>query len=342
MTPDLIERYITYISAVRRYSGRTCEIYRDGIEDFFRFIYKDDPICKGAPAPTDRKSMTYSRPGLDDRKYIEALTVNCIRGYEADMLDRGLKPRTVHLHISILSGFCRFLIKEGLMDSNPAKLVARPKMEKKLPAFYRKEQMDEYFRATDYYAGEPIEGDTRESAYRKRLERVIISTLYYTGIRRSELISLDICDLDRFRKTLRVRGKGDKMREIPIIASLFQEIMLYLQTVETMALCDRFLSSPLFVTLSGNRLYPGLVDRTVKNGLGAIQGITARKSPHVLRHTIATELLDDGADLNSIKELLGHSSLAATQVYTHNSIAKLQKIYQTAHPRAKNGGKNGD
>ena len=132
------------------------------------------------------------------------------------------------------------------------------------------------------------------------------------------------------------------MREIPIIASLCEEILLYLEAVEAMVGGKRSLKEPLLITESGRKLYPVYVDRAVKSELTGVQGLTGRKSPHVLRHSLATNLLDNEADLNSIKELLGHSSLAATQVYTHNSVAKLKTIYESAHPRAKSGGKNGD
>ena len=131
-----------------------------------------------------------------------------------------------------------------------------------------------------------------------------------------------------------IRGKGDKMREIPVIPSLCEEILLYLNAVETMAGGKRGAMDAMFVTWSGRRIYPVLVDRIVKGELSQIAGITGRRSPHVLRHTLATELLDGGTDLNSIKEMLGHASLATTQVYTHNSIAKLKQVYGAAHPRA--------
>ena len=132
------------------------------------------------------------------------------------------------------------------------------------------------------------------------------------------------------------------MREIPMIVSLSEEILLYLKAVEALTAGTRSLKSPLLMTYAGNRLYPAYVDRTVKRELGDVKGITGRKSPHVLRHSLATELMNEEADLNSIKEMLGHSSLATTQVYTHSSFARLKNIYERAHPRAKNGGKNGD
>jgi integrase/recombinase XerC len=132
------------------------------------------------------------------------------------------------------------------------------------------------------------------------------------------------------------------MREIPLPPSLCEELLLYLHAVDSLKCADTTPDAPLLQTPRGGRLYPVYVDRAVKAALGPVEGISGRKSPHVLRHTLATELLDGGADLNSIKELLGHSSLAATQVYTHNSIERLQHVYESAHPRAKNDDNHGD
>ena len=153
---------------------------------------------------------------------------------------------------------------------------------------------------------------------------------------------MNVSDVDFGRKVVKVRGKGDKMREIPILDALCEEILLYLEAVEAMCGGKRSLKEPLLVTGRGQRLYPGYVDKAVKGELAGVKGITGKKSPHVLRHSLATGLLNEEADLNSIKELLGHSSLAATQVYTHSSISRLKDIYKSAHPRAKSGGKNGD
>ena len=178
--------------------------------------------------------------------------------------------------------------------------------------------------------------------FEKRLRRLVISFLYSTGLRRSELISLNVGSIDFGRKIVKVVGKGNKMREIPLVASLCEEILLYLKAVEALMGGERSLKEPLLVTYTGRRLYPAYVDRAVKSELGGVKEITGRKSPHVLRHSLATDLMNDGADLNSIKELLGHASLATTQVYTHSNFARLKNIYERAHPRAKNGGKNGD
>ena len=322
----LIEEYISYIGNIRRYSARTQTIYSDALEDFAEFC--------GA--------------GSDDA-LLDALDRQVIRSYEVFLMDaKGDSPRTVNLHLSALSGFCRYLIKQKRLTSNPVRTVTKPKSEKRLPVFYREESMKDYFAGTDCDASEEnltlITGTDKasEAAYSRRLERLIVSMLYCTGMRRAELIGLRIGDVDFSRRTMTVRGKGDKVREIPLVPSLCKEISLYLQSVETMVGRERSASEPLAVTGKGLKLYPVFIDRAIKRALGRIGSITGRKSPHVLRHSLATELLDEGADLNSIKELLGHSSLAATQVYTHNTIEKLKKVYVNAHPRAKSGGKNGD
>ena len=310
----LIDDYIRYIATVRRYSVRTQAVYRDVLTRFSAFAAEDG----------------------SDASLLEALTPRMIRGYEVQLLDAGsLGARTVNLHLSVLSGFCRFLMKEGLLAANPVRLVTRPKLKKRLPEFYREESMKAYLEQTQCLVDEPeVYADPKY--YDRRLGRLIINLLYCTGMRRAELIAANRRDFDPQRRTLRVHGKGDKIREIPLVISLCKEILLYLQSVDPTGKGD----VPLLVTARGGRLYPVLVDRLVKRELGGVEGITGRRSPHVLRHTLATELLDDGADLSAIKEMLGHSSLAATQVYTHNSVEKLKNVYNHAHPRAKNGEKH--
>ena len=310
-----IDRYIAYIRDVRRYSPRTQELYREALEDFEAW-------------------------GGD-------LIPSRIREYEAHLMERGLKPRTVHLHMSALSGYCNFLMKEGVLSSNPVRGIKRPKMEKRLPEYYTEKSLAEYLEASAHSAGkeelEVLESlkpgeKLADELYNRRLRRLIVSLLYATGIRRAELIGLQMKSVDSARQTLRVRGKGDKMREIPLIPSVLEEISLYLQAAKSMEL-DCTPESPLLRTEKGKPLYPAFVDRAVKTELDGY-GITGRKSPHVLRHSLATALLDEGADLNAIKQMLGHSSLAATEVYTHNSIERLKAQYMNAHPRAKNAGKH--
>ena len=329
---QITDGYISYIRDVRRYSGRTVCLYSDVLRKYVERVSKGSTI-------------------FDDDALVESLNISEIRSYEVYLMEVcNMVPRTVNLHLSALSGFCFYLVKEGRMSSNPVKLVPKPKAEKRLPSFYKKESMDEYFSRSEHYASsEEMSGffdspfsKSGKDAYEKLLARLIVSTLYSLGIRRSELIGLKIGNVDFGRKIVKVTGKGDKMREIPLVLSLCEEILLYLKAVEALCGGERSLKEPLFVTYKGAALYPTYVDRVIKSELGDVNGITGRKSPHVLRHSIATELLNEGTDLNSIKELLGHSSLAATQVYTHSSIARLKDIYKQAHPRAKNGGKHGD
>ena len=319
-------KYLQYIATVRRYSERTRAVYEDVLKDF------EDFLSEGEEGEPD---------------VISGLTPQMVRSYEVHLLDaRKLSSRTVNLHLSVLSGFCRFLMMSGSINSNPVRLVTRPKTEKRLPEFYRDASMDEYFLGTAHSASRdeldilrtfssPCQSDKAARAlYERRLRRLVVSLLHATGIRRAELIGLNVADCDFSRGMLKVNGKGDKMREVPLVGEVADEIELYLEAAEHFFGCGREGSRPLLLTPAGARLYPVYVDRAIKTELGGASGITGRKSPHVLRHTLATSLLNDGSDLNSIKELLGHSSLAATQAYTHNSIEKLKKVYSQAHPRA--------
>ena len=321
----LIERYIVYVRDVKRYSERTFAIYRDVLKSYVSYLSKE-----GAT--------------ISDAELLESLNRSEIRQYEVYLLDeKECKASTVNQHLSVLSGFCQFLIKSGHLKANPVKLVARPKMEKRLPEFFRQDAMEGYFKETERYASEEYlnqflelsESAYRKEIYQKRLSRLIISLLFSLGLRRSELIGLHISDIDFARKTVHVVGKGNKSREIPMLESLGDEISLYLKAVNALVEGERSASELLLITYNGHELYPAYVDRVVKKELGDSTAFAGRKSPHVLRHSIATGLLNEGAELNSIKEMLGHSSLAATQVYTHNSIAKLKAVYKDTHPRAK-------
>ena len=328
---EIIRKYIDHVRNIRRYSERTVHLYEYVLNRYVRMTFPD-----GTP---------------DESGFMESFNRFEIRGFMVALMeDEGLSPKSVSLHMSALSSFCRYLVKEGKLKSNPVRTLTRPKVEKRLPEYFREEAMQAYFDKTREEASseylvafkENLDNDNGKKLYQQRLARLIISILYDTGLRRSELIGLKIENVDFARQTLKVVGKGNKMREIPLLDSLCQEILLYLEAVEALVCGKRSLKEPLLVTFRGSPLYPVYVDRTVKAELGDVKGITGRKSPHVLRHSIATELMNNETNLNSIKEMLGHSSLATTQVYTHSSFARLKDIYKRAHPRAKNGGKNGD
>lgn len=304
-----IEQYLAYLGGVRRYSPRTQEVYRDVLKRF------------------------------EDSG--EQLTPTGIRNYEVSLLDeKRLSARTVNLHLSAISAYCRWAVRQGLLKTNPVKIVNKPKIEKRLPVFYLEESITKYFESTIQNSDEeqlaflkslsPSDPTSKE-LYSRRLRRLIVSLFYSTGIRRGELIGLNYSSVDFSRHVLKVLGKGDKMREIPLTSSLCQEISLYLSAAAWM-LGEGSPATPLLRTPAGGRLYPVFCDRAIKKELSG--WVTGQKSPHILRHSLATGLLNKGTDLYSIKELLGHTSLAATQVYTHNSVERLQNEYNKAHPRA--------
>lgn len=318
---NLKDKYLIYIRDVRRYSARTYAVYDEVLTSFLAYCSDNEEVM-------DEDIKKFLVPGY-------------VRNYEVYMLDtRKASAKTVNLHLSVISGFCRFLLSKKELESNPVKLISRPKMPKRLPSFFKKDLLDAYFEGTRQYAdpeisfmGEGSDKVAEEYCIGLR-NRLIIKLLYDTGIRRSELIGLNVSSVDLSRRVMRVLGKGNKMREIPLVPSLCKEISLYLRKTVEAGLNDISGEMPLILSKSGGRLYPMEVERIVKSELHGF-GAVGKVSPHILRHTLATELLNDGAELNSIKELLGHSSLAATQVYTHNSIEKLKNVYNNAHPRAK-------
>ena len=304
----LKENFIRYLEVERRYSPRTVRLYDEAVSAFYAFVEEE-------PAP-------------------EPLTTQNLRSFIAHGLDTGHSARTMNLMLSALSTWCGWLLRQGLLASNPVGKVPRPKQDRKLPQFYTEKAMENYFDESRSRV-EAHPGDFR--IFRNRM---LMLVLYSTGMRRAELCGLKIADFDPKRQLFRVLGKGDKLREIPVPALICQEILLYLEKLE-----ETYPDNPqgkFFLTDKGAPLYLAFVDNVVRRELSGLEGFTGRKSPHVLRHSLATHLLNRGADLTSIKEILGHSSLAATQVYTHNSFEQLKKIYVTAHPRAKNGGNHGN
>ncbi|MEN6618995.1 MAG: tyrosine-type recombinase/integrase [Rikenellaceae bacterium] len=297
-----LTEFIDYLKVHKRYSPRTQILYEEYIGNFYEFV-----------------SLS------DDENEFAALQPNIIRGFVASGLDSGLSPRTMNLKLSALSSYSNFLVKKGYITSNPVKRVHRPKQLKKLPEFYTQNAIENYFAR-----------ETDPKDFFALRNRTIISTLYCTGLRRAELANLKISDWDVKRSIFRIVGKGDKLREIPLPITLQEELTLYMNKFKEIYPVSN--DSNFFLTDSGQPFYLSFVNKIVTKELGGIEGFTGKRSPHVLRHSIATHLLNNGADLNSIKEVLGHSSLAATQVYTHNSFEQLRKVFLTAHPRAKKGG----
>ncbi len=304
--------FIEYIRIQKRYSERTCTLYNSAIERFYSYILDINPKI------FTKEILEVS---IDTQK--EVLTSNNIRGYIAFSIDSGLSSTTVNLHISALSSFCSYLLKSGEITENPAKKIFRPKQKKRLPEFYDKESIDKY-----------LNYDTNDDFFSRR-DKLIVHMLYSAGIRRAEIISISVRDVDFATNTIKIIGKGNKERKIPLNPFLLENITLYLRKRKEFYNGE---NSSLFLTDKGETLYLQFVNNIVKKELTGLKGFSGKKSPHKLRHSFATHLLNNGADLNSIKEVLGHSSLAATQIYTHNSFEQLKQTYKTAHPRAKKGG----
>jgi integrase/recombinase XerC len=290
-----IDDFLKYIEAEKRYAGHTIKAYQNDLSQFHAFCQETD------------------REGVD-------LNYKAIRSWVVFLMDSGYSSRTVHRKLTTLSTYCKYLIKEGQLDSNPLELVLKPKLNKRVPAFVEEGKLDLLLDEFDF--GEDFTG---------RRNRLVLDLLYQTGMRRSELIGLTTGSVNREGKSVKVSGKRGKERIIPLNEELLQALERYLiirkEVVESKT-TDR-----LLVTEKGEPVYDKLVYRIVNRYLSLVTTLDKR-SPHVLRHTFATHMLNRGADLNAIKELLGHANLSATQVYTHNTYKKLKSIYNQAHPRA--------
>jgi integrase/recombinase XerC len=236
------------------------------------------------------------------------------------MLDNSISPASVHRKISCLRIFFRYLRKEGVIKHDPMDKVVLPKRKKKLPVFVSEDALDNLLDKFEF--GSDFPGIRN---------RTIIEMLYLTGMRRAELIGLRNNDVDLSAATIKVTGKRNKQRIIPMVKSFIVRLEEYLKVRDELFPSDN--EGCFFITNKGNKLYDKFVYNTVKCYLTLVTTIEKR-SPHVLRHTFATHMLNHGADLNSIKELLGHANLSATQIYTHNTFEKLKKVYKQAHPRA--------
>ncbi len=244
-----------------------------------------------------------------------------IRSWIVSLVDKDIKPRSINRKLSTLKSYYKFLRKEKLVSENPLAKISALKPEKKLPEFVSQEKMDLLL--------DDIEFDNTFEGIRNKL---IIETLYFTGMRLSELTELKDSDIDLDKQQLKVIGKRNKERFIPFEQNLKNSIYTYINIrnseFNTNNCDDKFL-----LTSKGRKIYKKLVYRVVNLYLSRVSTLK-KTSPHILRHTFATHMLNNGADLNAIKELLGHASLSATQVYTHNTIDKLKTIYKQAHPRA--------
>jgi integrase/recombinase XerC len=294
----LRERFIVYIRFEKRYSDHTVKAYQSDLGQFQNYI-----------------STLYD---LDDLSQVD---YQMVRSWLIELMELSISPRAINRKLSSLRSFYKFLLRENVISENPMNRVIPPKVSKKLPVFVEYDKMEMLFDKSYF-----TQDFTGERDY------LILEMFYNTGIRLAELINIKEDDIDFQNLTVKVLGKRSKERLIPISNELKSLIYNYVLLKEQVfGITNK--SDYLFVNKKGLKTYPRLIYRIVNKYLNMITTLE-KKSPHVLRHTFATHLLNNGADLNAVKELLGHTNLSATQVYTHNTIERLKSIHKQAHPKA--------
>jgi integrase/recombinase XerC len=294
---DYKESFLQYLQTERRYSPLTVRSYLNDLDQFDNHM---------------RQMEQSGRP--------ENVSSHDVRSWIVSMISGGYSPSSIHRKISSLRVFYRYLRRNGIVVNDPFEKVVMPKAKKRIHYFVSEDSLDNLL--DNYEFGDDFNGIRN---------RTIIEMLYLTGMRRAELTGLRNIDVDIAGGTVKVTGKRSKQRIIPLLKSFSLQLEKYIQ-----ARNEAFPGSSMewfFVTNKGNKLYDKYVYNVVRRYLSMVTTIE-KKSPHILRHTFATHMLNHGADLNSIKEFLGHANLSATQIYTHNSFEKLRKIYKQAHPRA--------
>lgn len=291
-------QFLDYLKFEKRTSAHTVTAYEGDLEQFEQFMaenFAGVALCACEPV--------------------------MVRAWMLSLVESGMTTRTVSRKVSALRAFFRYHTRMGHVAHNPMESVTSPKISKRLPQFVDETDMENLFREELF-----------DDSFEGWRDRFIIELFYVTGMRLSELVNIRRNDLDLYNCQVRVLGKRNKERIIPFSTRVKSVAEKYLQLFEEIQ-PDNSNNFFIFVAQNGNKIYPKAVYRIVRRYLDMVTTIDKR-SPHVLRHTFATHMLNRGADINAIKEILGHSSLAATQVYTHNSIEKLKNIYNQAHPRA--------
>ncbi len=300
-----IEDFIDYLRYERNYSSKTTEEYQADLEAFKRFYEATDSNLDWADMPTD-----------------------IVREWVVEMMDKGNAATSVRRRLSSLRSFYKFLLRRGLVTKDPVHNMPGPKVEKKLPAYVRETEMDRLF-----------DGDFFGEGYQGFRDRMILLTFYSTGIRLSELVGLDDKDVDLDQMQLKVTGKRNKQRIIPYGDEFGDSLRQYIAERDNFATQFDADTSLFLDERTGRRMTPVKVRSIVKKYLSMVT-TQQRNSPHVLRHTFATAMLNHKADLQSVKELLGHESLSTTEIYTHTTFEQLKEMYNQAHPRAKTKGGN--
>ena len=293
---DYISKFLSYIQYERRGSPHTLVAYKTDLEQFVLFLFSQN-------------------------QSVEEATHRDIRSWQIALMEDNDTARTINRKLSTLKAFYRFMLRNKYLTTNPMDKVIAPKQSKRLTHFVSEQDMDTVFDYLEF-----------SNDFEGKRDRTILELFYATGIRLSEMMQIKKGDLDFHSGTIKVLGKRKKERIIPIAPQIVQLLKEYINFLEKSFGFVNY-NENIFVTVKGKPIYPKLIYRIVRKYLDAATTIDKR-SPHVIRHTFATHLLDNGADLLAIKELLGHSSLAATQIYTHTSIEKIKKTYKQAHPRA--------
>jgi integrase/recombinase XerC len=292
-----ISEFIGYLSFEKRYSPHTTRAYHQDLREFYFYI--------GSEFKTNS---------------IRQVTLRMVRAYMAHLSSAGMGNKTIHRKISSIQSYCKYLLKNGQIDKDPLQRIQKPKLSKKLPETLDQITLERLFERLSEGVG-----------WENSITRIIISILYCTGIRRAEIQGLKINDLDLSKRQLKVFGKRSKERMIPITEFLKKEILLYLSQRELIQGAQH--EPSLLIDQKAQALTSVKIYSIVRSALSMVT-TADKKSPHMLRHAFASHLLDEGAELTAVKELLGHTSLAATQIYTHHSIERLRTIYKNKHPKA--------
>jgi integrase/recombinase XerC len=287
-----------YLTLEKKYSAHTVGAYLKDLESFQAFNEEE-----------------FSEKSINKVNYSQ------IRNWIIHLVDSGISNRTINRKVSSLNSYFKFLLKIEVIDINPLSKHKALKVSKKVQIPFSPKEVSQV-----------LDNFNFDNSFEGIRDKLIIELFYSTGIRRIELVQLKLSDVDISRKTLKVLGKRNKERFVPLLNVVVETIQQYLSSRKELEIVND--NEVLFLTKKGDKIYETLVYRIINNYFSKAS-TKVKKSPHILRHSFATHLLNQGADLNTVKELLGHSSLAATQVYTHNSIAELKKVYAKSHPRNK-------
>jgi tyrosine recombinase XerC len=297
-----IDKYREHLQVERNYSPHTLHAYEADLIQFAAFLGGTSSSGKGAIKDVDHRT---------------------IRSYLGHLLEAGLSKKSIARKLAAIRSFFSFLVRLDLIKLNPARSITTPKLEKRLPSFLDEKSVARLMDVPN------------QSTATGQRDWAILELLYSTGMRLAELVQLNISDIDFSRETVRLHGKGGKQRIVPLGRKAREALEVYVKQREQLFTNETTLDDrkAVFLTIHGRRIYPKAVHLLVNGAISRVSEVE-QKSPHVLRHTFATHLLDRGADLRAVKELLGHESLSTTQIYTHVTVERLKKVYDQAHPKA--------